>query len=153
MVGVSDVMINGQRVSNLFGARDEDWHDAKVKPLKSLHSMTKVQDFEPNVDSTINFFLDKVEERFVKSGKPCDISDYLAYCMSITLSVTAGSHVHLANEAFSRLGRNELGDLWNAFRPPGSRKWWQGIPQNLLPLSRLFCSGNDFYLFMMAQRS
>ena len=82
MVGVSDVLVNGQRVSNLFGARDEDWHDAKVKPIKSLHSMTKVQDFEPNVDSTLNVFLDKLQERFAMGGRPCDIADYLAYCKS-----------------------------------------------------------------------
>ncbi|KAL9094575.1 MAG: hypothetical protein Q9165_003134 [Trypethelium subeluteriae] len=72
-------MVNGQRVPNLFSTTDEDWHGAKTKPIKSLFSMTKIRDFEPNVNSALSIFLDKIEERFVAPGKPCDMADYLLY--------------------------------------------------------------------------
>ncbi|KAI9677969.1 MAG: hypothetical protein M1822_008077 [Bathelium mastoideum] len=79
MVSVNDVMVNGQRVSNLFCTQDEDWHDAKLKPIKSLYSMTKVQDFEANVDLAIDLFVEKLQERFVTVGASCDMAKYLGY--------------------------------------------------------------------------
>ena len=87
MVSVNDVMIDGQRVSNLFGTRDEEWHDAKLKPIKSLYSMTKVQDFEANVDLAINLFVEKLQDRFIKPGNSCDMADYLGFCTSWILSI------------------------------------------------------------------
>ncbi|KZF19789.1 cytochrome P450 [Xylona heveae TC161] len=79
MYMINDVMVNGVRVSNLFSTRSEEWHSTSIRPIKSLYSMTKVQDFEHHVDTTLNFLMQKLEERFINTGKPCDMADYLLY--------------------------------------------------------------------------
>lgn len=80
MYSVNDVIVSGKRVSNLFGTTDEKWHATVIRPVKSLYSMTKVQDVEHCVDAVINLYLEKPQERFVSTGKPCDMADYILYC-------------------------------------------------------------------------
>lgn len=79
MYNVNDVTVSGVRLKNLFSHQDETWHSMFIRPIKGLYSMTKVQDFEPGVDKIINLFTEKMRERFVNSGKPCEISEYINY--------------------------------------------------------------------------
>ncbi|KAI9931468.1 hypothetical protein MW887_010043 [Aspergillus wentii] len=95
MYSVNDVMVNGTRVSNLFSTRDETWHSTIIRPVKSLYSMTRVQDAEHSVDTAIQLYFEKLQERFVSTGRPCDMADYMLYfawdAMSqITFSETLG---------------------------------------------------------------
>lgn len=80
MYNVNDVLLGGTRIKNIFSHQDENWHAKHVRPVKSLYSMTRVQEFEPGVDMTINLFLDKMRERFILTGRPCEMSDYINYC-------------------------------------------------------------------------
>lgn len=82
MYSVNDVMVNGTRVSNLFSTRDETWHSTIIRPVKSLYSMTRVQDAEHSVDTAIQLYFEKLQERFVSTGRPCDMADYMLYCGS-----------------------------------------------------------------------
>ncbi|KAJ6151580.1 hypothetical protein N7470_007177 [Penicillium chermesinum] len=75
----NDVLVDGIRYSNLFSTRDEKWHSTFVRPIKSLYSMSKVQDMEPGLDVTIALFFEKLRERFVKTGNVCDMSEYLNF--------------------------------------------------------------------------
>ncbi|KAI7155279.1 hypothetical protein KC349_g7108 [Hortaea werneckii] len=50
----NDVLIDGQRLSNIFNAQDNGWHDQAMKPIRELWSMTKVLEVEPYVDETLN---------------------------------------------------------------------------------------------------
>lgn len=43
--------------------------------------MTKAQEMEPLIDETITLFCDKLMERFAVSGKACEMTDYILYCM------------------------------------------------------------------------
>ncbi|KAB8204990.1 cytochrome P450 [Aspergillus parasiticus] len=54
MYNVNDLVVSGVRTKNLFSHQDEQWH-------------AKVQELEPSVDITINFFLERLRERFVST--------------------------------------------------------------------------------------
>lgn len=104
MYNVNDVIVSGVRLKNLFSHQDETWHSRFIRPIKGLYSMTKVQDFEPGVDKIINLFTEKMRERFVNSGKPCEMSEYINYfawdvMSQVTFSedlgmLVAGSDLH-----------------------------------------------------------
>lgn len=80
MYNVNDVLMGGIRIKNLFSHQDEIWHMQRIRPVKNHYSMTRVPEFEPGVDMTINLFLEKIRERFVSTGRPCEMSKYISYC-------------------------------------------------------------------------
>lgn len=80
MYTVNDVLDGRTRIKTIFSHQDEKWHAKFIRPVKGIYSMTRVQEFEPGVDLTINLFLDKVRERFVSTERPCEMSDYINYC-------------------------------------------------------------------------
>lgn len=80
MYNVNDVLMGGNRIKNIFSHQDEQWHAKCVRPVKNIYSLTRVQDFERGVDMTLNLFLDKIRERFVSTGQPCEMSDYVSFC-------------------------------------------------------------------------
>ncbi|KAJ5113682.1 cytochrome P450 [Penicillium angulare] len=79
MYNVNDVVVGGVRLSNLFSTRDEKWHSTYIRPVMSLYSMSRVQDVEDEVDTTINLFLEKLRTHFVSTGKSCEMSDWLNF--------------------------------------------------------------------------
>lgn len=78
-------MIGGMRTLNLFSAQDENWHAKYARPSKGIYTMTRVLELEPGVDMTIRLFLDKMRERFVSPGQPCEMSDYVNFCESVII--------------------------------------------------------------------
>ncbi|KAI6905698.1 hypothetical protein KC318_g2685 [Hortaea werneckii] len=71
----NDVSIDGQRLSNIFNAQDNGWHDQAMKPIRGLWSMTK---------------LDKL---FVPAGEVWKMDDWLAFfAWDVTANVTFGRH-------------------------------------------------------------
>ena len=80
MYNVNDVMINGVRLSNLFSTQDEKWHSTFIRPVKSLYSMSRVQEVEGNMDFTIKLLFDQLRKRFVSKGKTCEMSDWINFC-------------------------------------------------------------------------
>lgn len=113
MYNVNDVVVSGMRIKNLFSHQDEKWHSTYIRPVKGLYSMSKVQDMEPGVDSTIIFFFEKLRERFIRPSKICEMSDYINFCERETIFL-----LDIADcLTFSRLGCNESGHLlqgpWN----------------------------------------
>ncbi|KAK6828682.1 hypothetical protein RU639_003538 [Aspergillus parasiticus] len=86
MYNVNDSVVSGVRTKNLFSHQDEQWHAKYIRPVKNHYSMTKVQELEPSVDITINFFLERLRERFVSTGNTCDMSQYINYFTWDTMS-------------------------------------------------------------------
>jgi hypothetical protein len=81
----NDVLLNGVRMSNLFNTPDEDWHFKQIRPIRNLWTMTKVLDYEPLIDETLDKFVDQLAAKFVDGtnvGKICAIDEWLAYCMT-----------------------------------------------------------------------
>lgn len=80
----NDVIVpGGFRVSNLFGTRDEAWHDKVIRPVKSLWQMTRALDMEPQIDITLNDWLETLDRKFVLgkcAGRSFDIANWVPYC-------------------------------------------------------------------------
>ncbi|KIX02572.1 uncharacterized protein Z518_08513 [Rhinocladiella mackenziei CBS 650.93] len=82
MYNPNDVMVNGVRVSNIFGTTNEEWHTKAVRPIRQLYTMTNVRDFESLLDPVIARFTRTLEERFMdgeNAGKPFDASEWVNY--------------------------------------------------------------------------
>ena len=80
----NDVLINGQRISNIFNTQDEDWHNKYMRPIRGLWTMSKVLEYEPLIDETLNKLVKKLDARFVEgsnAGKVCPADKWLGYCM------------------------------------------------------------------------
>ena len=79
-------MVEGHRVSNVFGTRDEVWHDKVMRPVKQLWQMTRALDMEPQIDITINEWFDALDRNFAvgqNAGKSFDIGNWVPYCKCI----------------------------------------------------------------------
>ncbi|KAI7085334.1 hypothetical protein KC356_g5983 [Hortaea werneckii] len=62
------VLIDEQRLSNIFNAQDNRWHGQAMKPIQGLRSMTKVLEVEPYVDETLEFLVAKLDKLFARDG-------------------------------------------------------------------------------------
>jgi hypothetical protein len=68
-------MVNGKVVQGLFNTQDEAIHRALRRPVAGVYSMTNLVEFEPYVDTTIQFLvhqLDELEVRGKPGGGVCD---------------------------------------------------------------------------------
>lgn len=86
----NDVLIEGHRLSNLFNSQDEDWHNQNIRPIRGLWSMTKVLEYEPLIDETINKFVDKLALRFVdgeNANKICPADEWIGFCEATQLTI------------------------------------------------------------------
>lgn len=89
MYNVNDVVVSGVRLSNLFSTQDEKWHSTFVRPVKSLYSMSRVQEVESNMDVTIKLFFDKLRTKFISTGQPCEMSDWINFCECLCIFLFA----------------------------------------------------------------
>lgn len=79
----NDVLLNGQRMSNIFNTQDESWHNKYLRPIRNLWTLNKVLEYEPLVDETLNRFLAKIDTQFVEGSKVCPMDEWLGYCRHI----------------------------------------------------------------------
>lgn len=80
MYTVNDVLVGKQRLSNIFGTRDDRWHDQQVNPIRPFFTMTKLLDLEPLMDATVCKLVAKLENGY-NSGKTCNMDDWMNWCM------------------------------------------------------------------------
>ncbi|OQD77186.1 hypothetical protein PENDEC_c003G06261 [Penicillium decumbens] len=92
----NDVLIDGHRLSNLFNTQDEDWHNQNIRPIRGLWSMTKVLQYEPLIDETLNKFVDKLAARFVdgaNAGTVCPADEWIGFfAWDVTANFSFGRH-------------------------------------------------------------
>ncbi|KAJ5750360.1 hypothetical protein N7533_007388 [Penicillium manginii] len=86
MYNVNDVVIGGVRLSNLFSSQDEKWHSTFIRPVKSMYSMSRVQEVESTMDVTIKLLFDKLRAKFVGTGQTCEMSDWINFFAWDTMS-------------------------------------------------------------------
>lgn len=80
---VNDLNIDGRRVQNVFSTRDEHMNTKVMKPALRLFAMSNVLKYENLVDKTIDYFIQRLDERFVEgsnSHTACDMDNWLHYC-------------------------------------------------------------------------
>ncbi|KAI0600135.1 benzoate 4-monooxygenase cytochrome P450 [Biscogniauxia sp. FL1348] len=91
----NDVLINGQRISNLFNTQDVAWHSKFMKPIRGLWTMTKVLEAESLVDETLNKFISKLGHKFADGtkSKVCPMDEWLTYfAWDVTANISFGRH-------------------------------------------------------------
>lgn len=74
---------DGTSQPNLFSTTDEKWHTMVMRPVSPyLSSNRSVLGVEKFLDSSISLLLRLLNEKFVDTGRPCDISERLLRCKS-----------------------------------------------------------------------
>ncbi|ORY65879.1 benzoate 4-monooxygenase cytochrome P450 [Pseudomassariella vexata] len=97
MYRVNDVLIKGQRISNIFNTQDNVWHDKVMKPIRGFWTMTKVLEVEGLIDETLSKLTEKLDAKFANepgdSSKVCMMNDWLGYfAWDVTANISFGQH-------------------------------------------------------------
>jgi cytochrome P450 len=69
----------GKPVPTIFATQDDRLHRALRKPIAPIYSMSNMRSFEKYVDSTISVFFEQLQNRFVSTGKECDLGTWLQW--------------------------------------------------------------------------
>lgn len=72
-------MSKGKVLPGLFATQDENLHRALKRPIGAIYSMSNLTSFESLVDSTIDVFLQQINEQFIKTRQVCDWGLWLQY--------------------------------------------------------------------------
>ncbi|KAK2594760.1 hypothetical protein QQS21_007507 [Conoideocrella luteorostrata] len=97
MYRVNDVLVNGQRVPNIFNTQDEAFHAKYSKPIGGFWSEKKVLELEPLMDETILAFVNKLGSTFADGSEHADsicmMDDWLAYfAWDFAANISFGRH-------------------------------------------------------------
>ncbi|KAL6157922.1 hypothetical protein ACJQWK_07420 [Exserohilum turcicum] len=76
---VQGAVAKGKCLLSLFSTTDEDFHAKYRRCVNNAFAMSSLVGYEPLVNSTLTYFLDKTEERFIKTGTSCNFSQWLQY--------------------------------------------------------------------------
>lgn len=78
----NDLLVDGQRVQNIFNTQDKDFHAKYTKPIAGFWSLTKILEMEPLMDESLKKFTDKLADKFVdgaNAGKTAMMDVWLTY--------------------------------------------------------------------------
>lgn len=99
----------------LFTTQDENMHRRLRQPIASIYSMTNLVGFEPFVDSTIRFFFEQIDTRFVATNNVCDLSTWLqAFAFDVMGEITVSKRLGFLSEDKNVSGLMNV--LWNHFQ-------------------------------------
>lgn len=65
-------------MQGLFNTQDNLLHRQMKKPIASIYSMSTLVEFEPYVDTTIEFFLRRLKVQS-QTSEPCDLGTWLQW--------------------------------------------------------------------------
>jgi hypothetical protein len=74
-------VINGKIHDTLASTQSKRVHAELKRPVATIFSMTNILSYEPKVESTLRYFIQRLDEDFLDNGKACDINNWLQYCM------------------------------------------------------------------------
>ncbi|KAK4225578.1 cytochrome P450 [Podospora fimiseda] len=108
-------MSRGKAVQGLFNTQDENLHRALKRPIAGYYSMTNLVEFEPYVDTTIKFFLKRLEEVQKQSRKACDLGTWLQwFAFDVMGELTFSKRLGFLDEAKDVDGI--MASIWNVFQ-------------------------------------
>lgn len=64
----------------IVGTRDKRIHGALRRPVANMFSMSSISNQESFIDDTINLFMKRLDEEFIRPRKACNIDKWLQYC-------------------------------------------------------------------------
>lgn len=79
---VNDALQNGNRIQNIFSARDKDFHATYLRPIQKLFGPQQILSIEHLCSKTIVSLCQQLESRFVDSGtieQSCDLAEWIEY--------------------------------------------------------------------------
>lgn len=99
----------------LFTTQNEGIHRNLKQPIASIYSMTNLVGFEPFVDSTIRFFWEQIDSKFVGTNDVCDFSTWLqAFAFDVMGEITVSKRLGFLAEDKSVTGL--MSSLWDHFQ-------------------------------------
>ncbi|KAJ4135031.1 hypothetical protein NW768_004641 [Fusarium equiseti] len=75
----NDVLVNGQRIQNIFNTQDEDFHTKYTKPIRGFWTLPKMLEAEPLMDETLCELITHLDRRFATTGYVCKMDDWVSY--------------------------------------------------------------------------
>ena len=75
----NDVLVNGQRIQNIFNTQDEDFHTKYTKPIRGFWTLPKMLEAEPLMDETLCELITHLDQRFATTGYVCRMDDWVSY--------------------------------------------------------------------------
>lgn len=60
--------------------QDKKYHSSLKKSVASAYSVTNLKGYEDAVGDTVRLLLEQLDKRFIATGKPCDLHNWLQYC-------------------------------------------------------------------------
>lgn len=74
-------MVGGKVYHGLADTLDKKAHSALRRPIQNTYNMSSIMPMEGKIDDVIKLFVRRVDEAFIRTGKACDIDNWLQYCM------------------------------------------------------------------------
>ncbi|KAK4033039.1 Pisatin demethylase [Parachaetomium inaequale] len=75
----NSAMVNGKQTFHIFSTTDQAEHARMKRPVVKYFSLGHVLALEPHMDTVISDLIKNLDERFVKSKKPCDLGEWIAF--------------------------------------------------------------------------
>ncbi|KAM5349257.1 hypothetical protein ACJ41O_005764 [Fusarium nematophilum] len=101
----NDVVINGQRIQNIFNTPDKAFHSKYTRPIGGFWTLTKILELEPVMDETLAELVGHLDRRFASTGDVCKLDDWVAYyAWDGAANISFGRHY-----GFMELGRDVQG--------------------------------------------
>lgn len=75
----NDVVVEGQRIPNIFNTSDKAFHAKYSTPIRGFWSLTKILELEPLMDETLRQTLSILGTRFADTKHPCMMDEWLTY--------------------------------------------------------------------------
>lgn len=108
-------MSKGKIIQGLFNTQDTSLHRSMKKPIAGIYSMSNLVNFEPYVDSTIKFFLERLEDVQTKKNGPIDLGTWLQwFAFDVMGEITFSKRLGFLDEATDIDGI--MGSIWNTFQ-------------------------------------
>ncbi|KAL1863957.1 hypothetical protein VTK73DRAFT_6277 [Phialemonium thermophilum] len=76
---VQQNLSEGRPLENLFNTLRDDFHAAIRRPVANAYSLTSLLRYEPFVDTTSQFFLQRLDDLYASTGRVCDLGTWLQY--------------------------------------------------------------------------
>ncbi|KAJ4330528.1 hypothetical protein N0V87_009921 [Didymella glomerata] len=76
---VQGAVANGKPLLSLFSTTDEDFHAKYRRCVNNAFAMSSLVNYEPLVNSTLTYWLDKTETMFANTGASCNFSQWLQF--------------------------------------------------------------------------
>ncbi|KAJ5174237.1 Cytochrome P450 [Penicillium canariense] len=148
-------MSKGKIIQGLFNTQDDQLHRSMKKPIAGIYSMSNLVSFEPYVDSTISFFLERLEDAQGEANGRIDLGTWLQwFAFDVMGEITFSKRLGFLDEAKDVDGI--MRSIWKLFRYScwvGQMPWLDKIWAKNSFVSRLLPAKNSPVVMFALERA